>query len=710
MEETRKILKQYYGYENFRKGQDVLIERILKNQDVLGIMPTGAGKSICYQIPALILRGTTIVISPLISLMKDQVDSLNEMGIVSTYINSTLTANQYRHILHTAREGTYKLIYVAPERLETESFQNLIRSMEISMVAIDEAHCVSEWGHDFRKSYKEISKMIHRFEKRPKVAAFTATATEMVKNDIIQLLELQDPYVLVTGFDRENLRFSVEKPANRKNYILKYLNTHKGKSGIIYCATRKNVDMLYQNLQELGYSVTKYHAGLTEKTRRENQEDFIYDRREIMIATNAFGMGIDKSNIRFVLHYNMPRTMENYYQEAGRSGRDGEEAECILLFSRADIVTNKFLIEQGNPEIDRSNEYQKLNDMIDYCNTDKCLRKYILEYFGETPDFDRCEKCGNCNNKTELVDITVDAQKIMSCIKRMGERFGSNLVTEVLKGANTAKIRQFGFQEIRTYGLMRECNKEYIKELIAFLISEGYLIAVGDKFPIIQVGAKSENVLFGKEKVMIKRNLPKVEQQKEEYEIIDIALLERLKEIRKELSIKYQVPPFIIFSDASLIDMSRKYPKDEETMLKITGVGKFKYDKYGEVFLNVINEYREENQIQEENRNNEQKTTMLKRDTTVETYELLKQGKQVEEIAKIRGLTKQTIETHIINCFERGLPIDMKQFIHTEYQDQIIKAIEICGGDKLKPIKEMLPQEVSYMDIKYYLISGRENG
>lgn len=462
---ANEVLKKYFGYDSFRAGQAEIIDHILEREDCLGIMPTGAGKSICYQIPAMIFDGVTVVISPLISLMKDQVDSLNQVGIPTTYINSSLTENEYLQTIQNIYHGMYKIIYVAPERFFSDTFINMLNFLSISMVAIDEAHCVSQWGHDFRPSYCEISKVISSLSKRPIIVSFTATATQVVKDDIIKLLDLRNPFVLTTGFDRENLYFSVQTPESKKEFLLNFLEEHKNMSGIIYCSTRKTVDEVYERLCNYGYKVSKYHAGMSEKNRSFSQDDFVYDRTEIMVATNAFGMGIDKSNVRYVIHYNMPSDLESYYQEAGRSGRDGDKAECVLLFSRADIVTNKFLIEHSS-ENNNTNEYQKLNDIVDYCNTSKCLRSYILEYFGETPNFNNCKFCSNCNSEIEITDITTDSKKILSCIKRMNERFGAGLVTDVLKGSKSAKVKSFGFDSLSTYGIMSEYSKDTIRDLI----------------------------------------------------------------------------------------------------------------------------------------------------------------------------------------------------------------------------------------------------
>lgn len=604
MKDAQTLLKKYYGYENFRPGQDEIIKHILNREDCLGIMPTGAGKSICYQIPAMLLSGVTIVISPLISLMKDQVDNLNEIGIPATYINSTLTDLEYSQTIENILYNVYKIIYVAPERLNSDVFINLLNKLDISMITIDEAHCVSQWGHDFRPSYREIANVILNLKKRPIVSAFTATATQIVKDDIINLLQLSSPFTLTTGFDRKNLNFSVEISENRKDFIIDFLKNNKNDSGIIYCLTRKTVDNLHDGLLKLGYNVTKYHGGMSENSRTKSQEDFTYDRAQIMIATNAFGMGIDKSNIRFVIHYNMPKDLESYYQEAGRAGRDGDNSKCILLFSRADIVTNKFLIEQTPSESNHKIEYDKLNDIIDYCNTDKCLRKYMLEYFDEVPTFNNCNNCSNCLSEIETTDITIDSKKILSCIKRMNQRFGSGLVTDVLKGSKSAKIKSFGFDNLSTYGIMSEYTKDTIKDLIYFLITEGYIKSIGDKYPILALDVSANDVLFNDKPVLIKRKIEKIlpkssnttPTSSEELNY-DVNLFEILRKIRKEIAMANNIPPFIVFTDVSLKQMSTYFPTTADAMLKISGVGINKLEKYGDIFIDAINKYVLENNI-----------------------------------------------------------------------------------------------------------------
>ncbi len=719
MNNAKSILKKYFGYDNFRLGQEEIIKNILDKKDVLGIMPTGAGKSICYQVPAIILDGITIVISPLISLMKDQVDSLNEIGIPATYINSTLNDLDYSNTIQNIIYNVYKIIYVAPERLNSDRFLNLLNSINISMITIDEAHCVSQWGHDFRPSYREIANMISNLKSRPIVSAFTATATELVKNDIINLLNLDNPYTLVTGFDRKNLNFSVETPTNKKNYLFNFLEENKNDSGIIYCSTRKTVDNLYETLLEKNYSVTKYHGGMSENSRSKSQNDFTYDRCNVMIATNAFGMGIDKSNIRYVIHYNMPKDLESYYQEAGRGGRDGEKAKCILLFSKADIVTNKFLIEQSTSNSDHKVEYEKLNDMIDYCNTDKCLRKYILEYFNETPNFTSCNNCSNCLSEIEKTDITIDAKKILSCIKRMNESYGIGLVADVLKGSNSSKIRSFGFNNLSTYGIMNEYSKDTIKDLIYYLITEDYINSIGDKYPILTLNPNSKEILFGDSKIFIKKKIAKIDENSINTNNdldYDINLFEILKKLRKEIAEENHIPPFIVFTDVSLKEMSTYYPITVEKMLDINGVGTNKFEKYGSIFIEEIKKYVEENNIiisenipEKTNLNSKIKAEKPpKEDTKIISYNLYKEGKSIDEIAKIREITKQTVEKHLLKCYELGMDIDLEKEIQTEYKDLILDAIEKIGTEKLKPIKDALPSQVSYLDIQYYIILSNQ--
>lgn len=710
MKDARKLLKKFFGYDNFRPGQEEIISSILNGRDSLGIMPTGAGKSICYQIPAMLLDGICVVISPLISLMKDQVDNLVQLGINATFINSSLSQKEYLDRIDGIKNNKFKIVYVAPERLDSNSFFDVLQNLKISLISVDEAHCVSRWGHDFRPSYTRISDVISKLQYRPIICAFTATATDLVKKDIVDLLNLDNPFCLTTGFDRKNLSFTVKTVENRKKFIYDFVKSHLNDSGVIYCLTRKSVDDIYDNLIRLGVKASKYHAGMSDKQRTENQNDFVYDKTSVIVATNAFGMGIDKSNIRYVLHYNMPRDLESYYQEAGRAGRDGDISQCILLFSRSDIVTNKYLIELGNSNCNHTNEYQKLNDIVDYCNTDKCLRKYILEYFGEKPDFDNCHNCSNCNSDVEITDITVDSKKILSCIKRMNERFGIGLVTDVLKGSKTAKIKNFGFDTLSTYGILNSYSKATIKDLISFLVTEGYIENVGEKYPTLKLTNSANDVLFNDESVFIKRKIEKLEDVKSNQNFnskitrpIDENLLEILKNLRRDLSYQLNVPPFLIFADISLKEMASNFPISIDSFLNISGVGKFKMEKYGYDFLDVIRKYVNDNNINVYWDNELSNKNSEKENTRKVSCDLYIQGNSIDDIANIRKLTKQTIQGHLLYCFKDGMELDLEKEINVKYKDQIVDAIKKYGTKKLKPLKDVLPDEVSYFDIKYYI-------
>lgn len=597
-----EALKALFGYGAFRPGQKEVIDNILSGRDVFAVMPTGAGKSVCYQIPAMLLPGITLVISPLISLMQDQVKALNEAGIPAAFINSSLSENMFYETVNRARRGVYKIIYVAPERLVTDSFLELAQDIRISMITVDEAHCISQWGQDFRPSYMKIVEFVRLLDRRPIISAFTATATENVRDDIVCTLGLVNPYTLVTGFDRENLFFQVEKPKKKEQYILDYIAEHEGDSGIIYCATRKNVDNLYDLLKSRGISVAKYHAGMSAEERKRMQDDFVFDYISIVVATNAFGMGIDKSNVRFVIHYNMPQSMENYYQEAGRAGRDGLDSKCILLFSPQDIVINRFLLErkemsdldETDKQTIRERDSKRLQVMEKYCYTTECLRNYILKYFGENPD-KPCGDCGNCLHEFETLDMTDEAKKIINCVYEANGRYGRNIIIDTVSGAKTARLEEIGAARYKSYGVLASSNKNLLRRLVEQLVLEGYL-TVGD-YQVIKMGDISR-LKNPDTRVLVKitddDKLPERTASNKKAKATDALtsagyeLFDRLRKLRLEIAREENLPPYIIFSDKTLIDMAAKVPVSKSEMLNVSGVGENKFSKYGESFLSVV--------------------------------------------------------------------------------------------------------------------------
>ena len=585
LNKARQILQKFYGYEDFRPGQRKVVESLLNRNDTVAIMPTGAGKSICFQIPALLFEGVTLVISPLISLMKDQVDSLRQLGIAAVYINSSVSKAQLYKDLQDISAGFYKIIYIAPERLTSEYLPDSFKNLNISMVAVDEAHCLSQWGHDFRPSYRNILNFTNSLRIKPIISAFTATATPEVKTDIINLLGLKQPNVFVTGFDRPNLYFSVLRGEVKDKFVIDYVKKHQDEAGIIYVGTRKDVDALQVLLEIKGIKAGRYHAGMTDEERNQMQEDFLYDNLSVMVATNAFGMGIDKPNVRYVIHYNMPKNMEAYYQEAGRAGRDGLSGNCILLYSPQDTQLQKFLISKSTEsEIRQQLEYKRLQSMVDYCHTPQCLRAFILHYFGEFDVEEHCDNCSNCKLEGELIDITIDAQKVLSCVYRMHERFGVKMIAEVLKGSKSAKVKQFNFERLSTYGLMKERKLKDISDLILRLSAMQYLDITESQYPVVTLNELSWQVLRGQKKVWQKMVIVKKAKAKGE-------LFEALRSLRKELATKEKLPPYMIFSDATLTQMATDKPTDLELMKNIRGVGEFKLQKYGEEFLTVIKSY-----------------------------------------------------------------------------------------------------------------------
>lgn len=708
---AREVLKEYYGYDSFRERQEEIITSILEGKDVVTIMPTGGGKSICYQVPALILDGLTIVISPLISLMKDQVDNIKNMGIKSAYINSTLSENEIKSILNDVIKNEVKILYVAPERLESTEFLNLITRVKISQIAVDEAHCISQWGHDFRSSYRRISKFIDLLVYRPIITAFTATATEEVRRDIINLLRLNEPKIFITGFDRKNLKITIEKAVVKKQYILDYINSSECASGIIYCATRKDVDIIYEMLIANNIKGERYHAGLNDEERRVAQERFIYDQANVMVATNAFGMGIDKPDIRYVIHYNMPKSLEGYYQEIGRAGRDGEESECIMLFSPSDVQTQRYIIDIGTSNsVRKEKEYAKLQTMVNLIYTQECYRKYILNYFGEEYE-GNCNKCSNCDTEQSKEDKTIDAQKVISCVYRVKRGYGVGMLVDVLRGSKNKKLLDLKLNEVSTYGIMKDYSKDNLTEFINTLIALGYL-NYGGEYPVVSLNNNSMDIVKGKRTVWIREH--KI--NKASF-TVDNELFEILRRLRHEIAVSEKVPPYMVFGDSTLKELSSRMPVDKEQMLEVSGVGERKYDKYGQRFIEKIMNYLNSNNINhiwiskaksdisiEEKKNNIEGSKNIKEKSYINTVEMLRVCGSLRKTAGERELTLTTIISHVEKYISEGNSIDFKidfSDIFNEQDEEIVKGvIKNVGFNKLKAIKEEVPSNISYDAIK----------
>ncbi|WLV24307.1 DNA helicase RecQ [Aciduricibacillus chroicocephali] len=710
-----KLLQQYYGYDSFRPGQEDVIQKAVGHLNTLAVMPTGGGKSICYQIPGLALDGTAIIISPLISLMKDQVDSLLALGIPATCINSSVSSSELRQRLSDINRGRYKFVYVAPERFESEMFMNILRSIRISLIAFDEAHCISQWGHDFRPSYRSIIPNLKTLTNVPFVMALTATATETVIQDICDLLHIETANVVKTGFARDNLSFFLVKGKNKDDYIRDFLKKNSDQSGIIYTATRKRVDALHNYLESRGFPVSKYHAGLSEIERQDAQDAFIRDEIPIMIATNAFGMGIDKSNVRFVIHDAMPMNIESYYQEAGRAGRDGEPSDCILLFSPQDIQLQKFFIEQSEMDEEaKQHEYAKLRAMTNYCHTQNCLSAFILDYFDDTEKAERCGHCSNCLRGKEKVDMTEEAQMILSCVKRMGERFGVGMTAKVLRGSKDKKILDFGLHKLSTYGIMNAYTEKELTEFIQFLVAEQLLSMEDGKFPLLKLNSKSVDVLKGQEQVFMHVvTVPQTEELGEHAELFDL-----LRQLRKKIADEKNLPPYVLFSDATLKDMSRYLPDSEEEMLGIKGVGRKKYQDYGEVFLEVVSKWSAEHPDVKPATRISSGSSMTKRERTAKSsdersshrisYDLFQSGKSITEIAAMRDMSPQTIESHIFKTASMGYPISWNLFFTDKEEKMVLAAREqFDEPPKLKELRDALPEECSYTAIKGVLVKNK---
>jgi ATP-dependent DNA helicase RecQ len=707
---AQQISEQYFGYTTFRPGQQTVIEQVLHGQNALAIMPTGGGKSLCYQIPGLVLDGTALIISPLISLMKDQVDSLVSLGISATYINSSIPHSEQKNRIHKLKAGAYRFVYVAPERLESAEFIAALQSISLSLIAFDEAHCISQWGHDFRPSYRSIVPNLKQLPNLPVTIGLTATATDDVISDIQTLLQIKTEHTVNTGFARENLSFHVVKGFNKNDFLLNYIQSHSKESGIIYTPTRKATDRIYEWLTEKGYRTARYHAGLSETERSQSQASFIQDEAGIMVATNAFGMGIDKSNVRYVIHYALPMNIESYYQEAGRAGRDGEPSNCYLLFAAQDIQLQKFLIEQSVLAPDKKErEYEKLQDMISYLHTNRCLQRYILDYFGDIHEAEDCGRCSNCNQTGENEDMTKESQMILSCVKRMGERFGASLTAKVLKGSRSQKVLELGFDKLSTYNLLSQYTEKEIMNIINYLVADGYLSIADAKFPTLQLAPSAYDVLTGKTTVWIQT------QAKEHTEDADYPedLFDQLRNLRKKIADEKKLPPYLVFSDATLKDICRYLPQNSADMQRIKGVGEKKYEQYGHFFLEAIQQFISENgPIPMRTPASPSLTSVNKKKTSdqrpayMHTYEAFQKGRSIEQIANERERSITTIENHIFQAYRDGYEIQWDTFFTEELEQLILRKYSELEDKKLKPLKESLPEDINYTTIKSVLVKN----
>jgi ATP-dependent DNA helicase RecQ len=711
MEPAYHALQKYFGYTTFLHLQEDIIQDILLKKDVFVLMPTGGGKSLCYQLPAILLDGVTIVVSPLIALMKDQVDALNANGIAAAHINSSLGFDEMQNVKLDLAENMISILYVAPERLMIPDFLSALKRLNISLIAIDEAHCISEWGHDFRPGYRQLKVLKEHFPKVPLVA-LTATATSRVQEDITTQLKLSNPKTYKASFNRKNLFYQVKPKDNAYYQLLHYLEGRKNDSGIIYCYSRKSADDLANRLQKEGYRALPYHAGLKSDLRTETQDKFIKDDVEIIVATVAFGMGIDKSNVRFVIHYDLPKNLETYYQETGRAGRDGEESDCIIFFSRSDMGKISYFIEQKEDETEKQIAYKKLRDMVAFCESVTCRRKILLEYFGEMYDETNCGNCDTCLDPKETIDGTIIAQKIVSCVSQINERFGVNYIADILCGSRIQKIVRNRHDTIAAHGAGKEYSKKQWQVFTRELVQLGYLKSEGDRYPIIKLTQNGCDILSGTKGVLLTKPEEEVKIiQKNVDESFDHDLFEILRSLRKKLADDAGMPPYVIFHDSSLIEMATYLPRSQSDFRKIIGVGESKLEKYGELFLEEIAGYCKERNIEPKPigiRNHPAETITS---TLQETLELYRQNLTIEEIARKRNLTTGTIVSHIGKLILSGEEIDIDKLVDIDKQEHIMGVMSIIGSEKLAPVKEELGDDYTYEEIylvRAYKISNHE--